>query len=180
MIQKDRKSAHVLTEKDLRAILSAVDPQSPDNPWRESSIRERNLVILMLLFFGLRSSEVLQMRIYDIDCSSGLLRIGHHTKTKTVLLPQHLLDLLRRYLLYPCNLGKKVRAQDHEYVFRSYRSGKRLMPQDLSRILTVLQQKVPGLSTKVTARSFRHAYIKSHFSDNYRKNVPRRGFLPKC
>lgn len=96
MIRKDRESAHTLTENDLAAILWAAGLQSPDNPWHESGVRMRNLIVLMLLFTGMRSREVLQMRIGDIDFEAGRVRVSYpyELKRKTVPIPPHLLDLL--------------------------------------------------------------------------------------
>ena len=82
MIRKDKKSVHALTEKDMNAIFSAIDLQLPDHPWHESSARARNQLILMLLFTGLRSGEVLQMRINDIDFVRGLLCTVYHPGPK--------------------------------------------------------------------------------------------------
>jgi len=160
MIQKHWESGHYLTEKVLKAILSAVDPLSPENPWNESSIRERNLLILMLIFFGLRSGEVLQLRINDIDFDGGVVSVSHPSgmKSKTVPLPLHLLDLLHRYL---CVWRS---ATDHDYLFGSQQSGKQMTFQELNRIFRELQKKVPSIPVKLTAYAFRRAVIISYFA----------------
>lgn len=160
MIQKERKSTHTLTESDLVAILWAAGLQSPDNPWHESGVRMRNLIVLMLLFTGMRSKEILQMRISDIDLISGCVRMGHPSRLKrrTVLLPPHLLDLFESYLV------KELRpATDHDYVFVSHGSGKRMTPQSFSRIFRKLREKVPGLPIKLTAHAFRRAIVNVRF-----------------
>lgn len=151
------ESAHVITEKDLNAILSAIDPQSPDNPWHESDVRARNQLILLLLFTGLRSREVIQLRIDDIDFDSGLLWVGYHPRPKREIpLPQNLLDLLHSYL------HRKDRpATDHDYCFVTHRAGKRMTAQSLSEIFSEIQTKVPGISVRLTAHEFRRAWIKS-------------------
>lgn len=161
MIRKRREPSHVLMEKDLRAILSAIELQSPDNPWHVSGIRTRNqLIILMLLCTGLRIVEVLQIRINDIDFGRGLVYVGYLPGHKKEFpLPQHLLNLLHSYLHWTDRL-----ATDHDYLFKSQQSGKQMTAQDLSRIFRELQEKVPSIPDKLTANAFRGALIKSYLA----------------
>lgn len=165
MIRKDRESAHALTEKDLRAIFSAIDPHSPGNPWRESGVRERNQLIFMLLYSGLRIGEILQMRIKDIDLDREIVRVHSKTKrgikSRTMRLPRHVVDLLHHYL---CR--RVLLVTDHDYAFVSYRSGMRMTAQDFCRIFMELREKVADLSVKLTASALRHAYITSLLADD--------------
>jgi integrase len=61
-------SAKDLKTKDIRAVLNLINPQSPLNPWDSPSARIRNFAIIcVLLDTGLRTGELLSLKLKDID-----------------------------------------------------------------------------------------------------------------
>ena len=65
-----------LSREDQDRILKVVNPQSPDNPWKRSFVRQRNwLIVVLLLATGMRRGELLGLQIRDFDQRLPKLRI---------------------------------------------------------------------------------------------------------
>lgn len=61
-------SAKDFKTKEIRSILDLINPQSPLNPWDSLPARIRNFAIIcVLLDTGLRSGELLSLKLKDID-----------------------------------------------------------------------------------------------------------------
>jgi integrase len=57
-----------LKTKEIRSILNLINPQSPLNPWDSLPARIRNFAIIcVLLDTGIRSGELLSLKLKDID-----------------------------------------------------------------------------------------------------------------
>ncbi len=111
--RRGRKLPVVLSVSDVQALLAAVDP-----PYR--------LMLSLLYGSGLRLTELLTLRVKDIDFEAGLIvvRSGKGDKDRTTLLPCTLRDALRAHL-------EKVREWHGEDLERG--CGEAPLPGALSR-----------------------------------------------
>jgi integrase/recombinase XerD len=104
---------------------------------------------------GLRASEVVSLRVDDIDSSRMLIRVrnGKGQKDRYAKLSPHLLSVLRDYY-------RKYKPK--ELLFRS-RTGKPMTGLDFSRV-TAGHCRRSGFSKRVTPHTFRHSYA-THMLD---------------
>lgn len=99
---------------------------------------------------GLRVSEVVSLRLSDIDSQRMVIRIeqGKGRKDRYVMLSQNLLDLLRAYW--------KV-ARPTYWLFPGHPSSRPINQRGISHIC-VKATRAAGLTKRVTVRALRHCF----------------------
>ncbi|MCO1962544.1 site-specific integrase, partial [Pseudomonas aeruginosa] len=137
-----------LPEESVAELLRIIDPQSPDNPWRDQHTRYRNaLLIQWLLNLGLRVGEALGVRVSDIvayrkevtihrraDDPDDPRQYQPQTKTRARILPlgETLLSDTQAYILsyrsvLPC-------SKKHPYLFVASRTGQPMSQSAIGRL----------------------------------------------
>ncbi|HHX6963687.1 TPA: site-specific integrase [Pseudomonas aeruginosa] len=125
-----------LPEESVAELLRIIDPQSPDNPWRDQHTRYRNaLLIQWLLNLGLRVGEALGVRVSDIvayrkevtihrraDDPDDPRQYQPQTKTRARILPlgETLLSDTQAYILsyrsvLPCSKKTSISVRRQSY-----------------------------------------------------------------
>jgi site-specific recombinase XerD len=106
---------------------------------------------------GLRVSEVVSLKIADIDSQRMLLRIrqGKGQKDRYAMLSPRLLEVLRRY-------WRAVRPQ--EYLFSAWRQGRHLSPESLQLACREAAAQA-GIRKRVTVHTLRHSFA-THLLEN--------------
>jgi integrase/recombinase XerD len=136
--RRSRKLPKVLSKKEVKSILDA-----------HGNIKQR-MMLSLVYACGLRSGELLQLKLTDINSSRGILSISQAKgrKERIVLLPQKLLDPLRAYY-------KAYRPEN--WLFEGQKVGRSYSPKSLQ---SVLKQAVPKAGTRknVTLHWLRHSY----------------------
>lgn len=132
-----------LTMDEVRRILIAVDHENS-----QFRLRDQALVRIML-YYGLRRSEILRMRWEDIDLAFGELRVhGKGDKERIVPLQSNTLQFLMEYRL-ACG-GEETEG----FVWRN-REGRRLQKDSLSSLVKKWV-RLAGLNKRVTPHTWRH------------------------
>lgn len=156
-----------LDRKASAALISAVVPTAPKNPWTGTYIRSRNqLIVHLLLSLGLRRGELLGLRIRDFnpqnqevlvlrrpdDASDPRLH-EPNAKTRDRVLPvaYELHTLLKAYLA----LRNELVRGKHDFLLVA-NSGFPLSKSSLNSIFSVLG---PFVGTKVTPHVLRHTFF---------------------
>lgn len=121
----------------FQEFLLAVQPQSPKNPYKNSVVRNRNAIMFRILeMTGMRGSEVLGLRVEDIDYHENLIRIVRRhddpadkrkiqptAKTLGRDLPVKE-DLIKQILDYIDNERAQTKgANRHPYLFVTHQNG---------------------------------------------------------
>jgi integrase len=161
---------HGLELSERAQILSAIDPDSQLNPWREKRARQRNEVIVRWLYdLGPRAGELLGIRTTDIDfqsCEVRILKRPHdvedprrrkpNVKTRGRLLPldEELVELTRKYIKEV--RGKYSGAKRHSFLFVALGSGAPMSLSALNKLFVVLRSRVPDLPEKLSPHVLRH------------------------
>ena len=117
----------------------------------ESIHNLKHRAILMTAYAGgLRVSEVVSLRLSDIDSQRMVIRIeqGKGRKDRYVMLSQNLLDLLRAYW--------KV-ARPTYWLFPGHPSSRPINQRGISHIC-VKATRAAGLTKRVTVRALRHCF----------------------
>ena len=134
-------------EKKLPVVLS----QDEVSRFFENLPNLKYRAILMTAYAtGLRVSEVVSLRVTDIDSQRMMIRVeqGKGRKDRYVMLSPNLLELLRAYW--------KV-ARPSNYLFPGRRPD-RPITQKMVHQVCVRASSLAGLSKRVTVRALRHAF----------------------
>lgn len=128
----------VLSRAEVLRLLAAL----PDNPYR--------MLVRLTYACGLRRSEVVHVRVSDIDSSRGVLivRQGKGRKDRLVPLSPVLLEELRAY-------WRRYRPGD--WLFPGPRPGQPLHPASVARVFAQIVRSL-GLGKPVSLHTLRHSY----------------------
>jgi site-specific recombinase XerD len=122
----------------------------------ETTSRYRDVsIILLMLFCGLRSCEVLSLKLTELDLESQRLRvIGKGDKERILPFPQRLGDALRRYIRYE----RPVDSESCQLfvVLQGNRLGQSMTRAGLRRLFRY-KREITGIS-RARAHVFRHSF----------------------
>lgn len=145
---------HLIGVLPLEEVFSLME--KPEG--KTLSLRDR--AILELLYSsGLRASEIINLKIDDINFEAGFIRVvGKGSKERVVPLNERAMETIKRYLqeLRPILLKKKVDGN----LFIG-RGGK---PMTRQRLWQIIKLYAKGLSGKVSPHTLRHCFA-SHLLD---------------
>ncbi len=135
-----------LNEDEVKRLIRAVDTDTRQRKFT----RTRDKLILSLLYSsGLRVSEVVSLKVNDIDLKDRTIRIrGKGNKDRIVLFDQKTKKLLKEYL--------HERSQESEYLFLN-RFGNPLTPRYIQITIKKYATKA-GIKKKVTPHILRHSF----------------------
>jgi integrase len=161
-----------LSEEVLSHLLNKSKRISENNPWSSSFVRVRNeIMILWLVFLGLRRGELLNVQIPDISFSGATVTIARRAdcpedprtsqplvKTRDRILPlsSDLLKLTNEYILQHRRNIRGVKS--HPYLFVAHKTGAPLSLSALNRVFRDLDIEVDGIDYKVTPHVLRHTW----------------------
>lgn len=138
---------NVLKEKEIEKILGTIDIQ------RKLGLRDR-AIIEVLYSTAIRSFELTNLCLLDVDDKEGLLRItqGKGSKDRVVPIGQIALNYLRLYSLH--ERLRLLKHRDEKHIFLSSRGN----PMDPGDIPAVVQRhaKRAGFKRHTDARLLRH------------------------
>lgn len=144
-----------LNERDVSAILGAVDIQKP--------LGRRDLAILELFYAsGLRLSELCSARMENMDLDEGFIRVtGKGGKTRIVPVGGKARNALRDYIKN--ERSELVKSKTSSWIFLSVRGGK-LSPE---RVREIVKQraKSAGIEHNVYPHLLRHCFA-THLLQN--------------
>jgi integrase/recombinase XerD len=146
--RKAQRLPHVLTRDEVLRLLGAPRGTEP------ASLRDRALLELMYAC-GLRASEVIGVRIGDVDLETGMLRArGKGSKERVVPVGREAIAALRAYLDRgrPPLVG--VRSESSLFVNRR---GQGLTRQGLYKIVQG-HARTAGLEGKMSPHTLRHTF----------------------
>jgi len=147
----------ILTEPEIKKIIKVLST--------DHHIDKRNKVIFELMYnTGLRSSEVVNLTIYDIDFDESILYVhkGKGNKNRIVPLNDYIRELIKDYLE---NIRPEyaVTPGIYDCLFVSNYK-KRLARDELSRFVRRARLEA-GITKKISPHSIRHTFA-SHLLKN--------------
>ena len=142
-----------------RAAAGAARRRGRDRARRRAArgpLAERDLALFELLYgCGLRATEIVTLRLSDVDLEGGLLRcLGKGDKERVVPLGSYAAAAVGRYTAH----GRRLlaRGRRHDEVFLNAR-GAPLTRQGLDYVLRRTLKRV-GLEGRASAHTFRHSF----------------------
>lgn len=134
---------HLAIENNLKSYEVKSILLSPKN------LKHRTMLSLIYAC-GLRRSELLNLKINDVDSKRGLLRINRAkgTKDRVVPISQKTIEMLREYYL-----AEKPKL----YLFEGQKRGEAYSPTSIQAVLKSAARK-SGIKKPVTLHWLRHSY----------------------
>lgn len=188
MAQDDSHAREGLDLDMQRRILEVIDPNSPENPWKNQHVRLRNQLIFMwLLGLGLRRGELLGVKLSDIDLRSCHVQIVRRaddpeetrrdepavkTRGRLLAIDRDLAELTRAYVHGPRRSIKEARR--HPFLLVATGTGAPLTTSGLSKLFIELRSKVPGLPDELSPHVLRHTW-----NERFSELMDSRGVAPE-
>ena len=139
------KEIDVFSDEEVERILFYLEDSS------RVSIRDKG-VILILLYTGLRVSELVNLKVQDIDFLTSTLKVvGKGGKYREVPLKMEVSEGIKEYM------EKERQAHKYsssEYLFLTQRAGK----MDKDTVNKILNRKGKYLNLKMKPHKFRHTF----------------------
>ena len=143
-----RELPQVLSLEEAHRLLKAAESQNS----MFCAYRDR-AILTLLLFAGLRRSEVLNLRLRDLDLDSGTIRLAAAKGNKSRMLPlgQQVTETLRDWL----ELRPETAAHDHVF------TAKWGAPLNKNGLMTCLERALAGAEItreEITLHTLRHTF----------------------
>lgn len=174
-----------LEPKVVAEILRVIDPHSPDNPWQNEHSRYRNeLIILWLLYLGLRRGELLGVRVSDINFRKGTVIVARRaddvtdprkmqpnakTKAREIPISTGLQDKTIAYVM-KCR-GDIPGARKHDFLIVASDSGNPFSIPSFAKVFNILREKCPQLPRHLFAHLLRHTWNDRFSEEMDKQNV---------
>jgi integrase/recombinase XerD len=142
------KLPHVLSREEIELLLKAPDTRKP--------IGVRDAAMLELLYAaGLRVSELINLKLQDINLEAGFVRIfGKGSRERIVPIGSHAREKVRTYL--KAVRSRRLKQTTTPYLFIA-RAAKPMTRQGFWKLLRRYALKA-GLKKKITPHSLRHSF----------------------
>lgn len=136
--KKEKKLPVVLTKEEVLKILGAVN-----------NVKHK-LVLATIYSSGLRVSEVVNLKVCDLDLDSRLLTVRQSKgkKDRTTVISDKVADVLKKYL---------ASKSSSDLVFSSDRAGEGLTERTVQAIFHEALKK-SGIKKEATCHSLRHSF----------------------
>jgi integrase/recombinase XerD len=138
----------ILSVKDVEKILTAPDPEKPKEA--------RDAAMIELLYAaGLRVSELVGLKLHDVNLEAGFVRVfGKGSKERVVPIGQYAKEKIKAYL--ETFRPQLLKRQISSYLFVG-RAGKPMTRQGFWKLLRQYVDRA-GIRKNVTPHSLRHSF----------------------
>ena len=135
MPKKDRRLPEVLTKEEVKKMIDSTD-----------NIKSR-LIISLLYSSGLRVSELVNLKVEDLNFGEGTgwVRRGKGSKDRLIIISENLTNELRSYL---------ENKKDNVYIFSKEKA---LTTRNIQKIIKGTRERA-GINKKVTPHTLRHSF----------------------
>ena len=164
-----------LTNTQIDVLFEVFRPNSEINPFKQYDIRIRNrLIFLMLFYLGIRSGELLNIRIGDIDFSNNQIVVARRADDRNdPRLDQPLVKTLDRRLPIKDTLMQEIHdyvmkyrklipnSKRHDFLFVTHKPGptigQPISKSTYNKIMTLIRDVSPDLYS-FTGHALRHKW----------------------
>lgn len=146
----DKKLPNFLSEEEMREILDNIDISD--------KLGKRNKLIIEILYAtGIRLSELINIKLKDIDVKERTIRImGKGSKERIVLFGKYALNAINDYLEY--------RNNDNEYLIQNNK-GNKITSRGVEKIIDKIALTSKVNNNNITPHTFRHTFA-THLLNN--------------
>jgi integrase/recombinase XerD len=134
MPKKEKRLPVVLTPDEVRTLIEIADTE------------KSRLIISLLYSSGLRVSELVNLKVTDVNIAEGTgwVRLGKGAKDRLFVMSPQLAQSLHEYL----------EGREHEFVFSKL---KPLTTRNIQKIIRLASTRA-GITKKVTPHTLRHSF----------------------
>ncbi|MVW59239.1 tyrosine-type recombinase/integrase [Massilia sp. NEAU-DD11] len=159
-----------LSEEEQTQLVEVIRPDSQQNPWKRSFVRQRNwLIVVLLLATGMRSGELLGLQIDDLAKRLPKFRIIRRADSKKDPRPNQpnaktndreveVRPAIMRAVLAYIRQRRGIEAARKFPQLIVADDGRPLSSKSIDKIFTQLRQKCPGLPVDLTSHVMRHTW----------------------
>lgn len=142
------KLPHILSVKEVSVLLDAPDPEKPKGA-RDSAMLE------LLYAAGLRVSELLHLKIRDLNLESGFVRVmGKGSKERIIPMGSHAISKIDHYMTHA--RPKLVKQHLSGFVFVA-RAGRPMTRQGFWKLVKQYA-KAAGFEKSISPHTLRHSF----------------------
>jgi len=137
--RREKKLPTVLTRDEIKKIIDALKN------------RKHKLLIKIVYGSGLRVSEVVKLKISDLDLEQGIIHIkcSKRRKDRNTIIPKNLIEELNCYI--------KSRKDDNSYLFPGMSKNEHLSVRSVQKIVKNAT-KLAGINKRVYVHALRHSF----------------------
>jgi len=131
-----KKLPVVLTREEVKRLIDSIENE------------KHRLIVALLYSSGLRLSELVNLKVGDIDLKEkiGWVRSGKGAKDRLFIIPNALMDDLKRHFR---------RRTETDYIFEGYKGA--MSPRNVQKIVS-LAVKNAGINKPVHVHTLRHSF----------------------
>ena len=146
----------LISTREPRRLPVVLSPEEVARLLASTTSIKHRAALSLTYATGLRRSEVVSLRLSDIDSDRMLIRVeqGKGKKDRYVILSPHLLELLREWWRVARKKGWMRPGQP--WLFPGYR-GQHMSPRQLHRLVCLAAARA-GITKRVGAHTLRHSF----------------------
>ncbi len=139
-------------------LIQALEPNEVDLFFKTLHTHRDRAIVTLMLVCGLRSAEVIGLKISDLNTLSRTLRVlGKGSKERVVPLPESPIELIERYL--ECERPVRPKNPHQGALFLSHKGPSRGGPMTLEGLRSLFRYKRAASSvTHANPHRFRHTF----------------------
>jgi site-specific recombinase XerD len=143
---RERKLPTVLTKEEISRMIEAT-----------KNLKHR-LMIKLTYGSGLRVSEVVKLKICDLDLDQGIIHVkcGKRRKDRNTIIPKNLIEELKLYL--------KSKGDNNTYLFPGIKENQHLSVRSVQKIVKNAAESA-GIKKRVYVHALRHSFA-THLLEN--------------
>ena len=151
-----RDLADAVVSAEPRRLRVVLRPEEVSRLLASTTNIKHKAVLSLTYATGLRRSEVVSLRLTDVDSDRMLIRVeqGKGKKDRYVILSPHLLELLRDWWRAARKKGWMRPGQ--RWLFPGYR-GQHMSPRQLHRLVCLAAARA-GITKRVGVHTLRHSF----------------------
>jgi site-specific recombinase XerD len=149
-------AAELVSAREPRRLPVVLSPEEVGRLLASSANIKHKAALSLTYATGLRASEVISLKLTDIDSDRMIIRVeqGKGMKDRYVMLSPHLLDLLREW--WRAARKKGWMHQGQPWLFPGYR-GQHMSARQLHRIVRLAAAR-GGITKRVGVHTLRHSF----------------------
>ena len=163
----DQDAQEGLSSKERNTVLEIIDPEHPDNPFRNEFLKHRNqLIYEILLSTGMRRSELRYLKIEDFNYSNHTITIRvSKTVERDLKCSSKACEYFHNYITKHLN-KIPFKNRKHGYLFTT-ETGQHLSNDAINLMFRTLRQHA-NISTQLTPHTMRRTWndVFSEMLDN--------------
>lgn len=174
-----------MSDEELNLLFKMVAHESPDNPWKSKFTRIRNELLLTWLYeYGLRRSELLNLKVTDIDFKTKTFLVLRRADDPTdprknqplvktlgrkLAMTEKVAQLTLNYIIH--HRAKLPHAKSHEFLMVADKTGSPMTTIAVNKVFEQLRAANSDLPRDMSPHILRHSWNDRFSALMEKKNI---------